>query len=47
MKTKTDCQMYDKKRDKCRGLNKLYCNFENCKFYKKENEKSDKRKKKR
>lgn len=31
---KKDCFGYDKKRNKCKALNSLYCQNEECKFYK-------------
>lgn len=31
---KTDCFAYNKEKEECNCLNKLYCINENCKFYK-------------
>lgn len=29
-----DCQMYDRRKGRCVGLNNTYCRFEECNFYK-------------
>lgn len=42
MSIKTNCQMYNEDKKNCAGLNKLYCKFEECKFYKKNKKKGQK-----
>ena len=36
MAVKTDCILYDKELERCRGLKALYCRKEDCAFYKTE-----------
>lgn len=35
---KKDCFAYDKDRNKCHALKRLYCEMETCKFYKTEDQ---------
>lgn len=38
MEIKKDCKCYDVLKNECKGLNKLYCEIEECKFYKSKEE---------
>lgn len=34
IEVKRDCFAYDERRDNCKALKSLYCEFEKCNFYK-------------
>ena len=38
---KKDCFAYSKERNNCKALDRLYCRFEECKFYKTEEERCE------